>query len=105
MRAGRLDRRVTIQSRSLASDAQGQQIESWTDVATVWGRRLDLRGREFMAAEAKHAEATCTFELRYRADVTPLNRLVCEGRVYNIVHVAEIGRRQSLQIVASARVP
>lgn len=105
MRAGSLDRRVTIQARTLTSDAQGQQIETWSDVATVWGRRLDLRGREFIAAETKQGEATCTFEVRYRSDVTVLNRLVCEGRTYDIVHVAEIGRRQALQIVASAKVP
>jgi SPP1 family predicted phage head-tail adaptor len=101
VKAPRLDRRVTIQSRALAPDAQGQQIETWSEVATVWASKRDLRGREYTT----NAEVSTTFEIRYRADVTVLNRLVCEGITYDIQQVSEIGRRVGLQLICSAKVP
>jgi SPP1 family predicted phage head-tail adaptor len=105
VKAPRLDRRVTIQSRALAPDAQGQQIETWSEVATVWASKRDLRGREYYAANTTNAEVSTTFEIRYRADVTVLNRLVCEGITYDIQQVSEIGRRVGLQLICSAKVP
>jgi head-tail adaptor len=35
---GELTERVTLQSRSVAKDAYGQDTITWTDVATVWAR-------------------------------------------------------------------
>ncbi len=105
MRAGRLDRRVTIRSRTTAADAQGQQIETWSDVDTVWASKRDLRGREYFAAQSMNADVTTVFEMRYRADVTVLHRLVCEGLTYDIQDVSEIGRRQGLQVICRAAKP
>ena len=36
MQAGRLNRRCVIQTPSTATDALGQPVPGWTDVATVW---------------------------------------------------------------------
>lgn len=36
MRAGALNRRVTIQKRVQGQDDWGQPIDTWQDVATVW---------------------------------------------------------------------
>lgn len=105
MRAGRLDRRLTIQSRTTAADAQGQQIETWSDVATVWASKRDLRGREYFAANATNADVSTTFEIRYRSDVTVLHRVVCEGTTYDVQQVSEIGRREGLQIICRAAKP
>lgn len=103
MRAGRLDRRVTIQQRTLERNAYGEQVETWSTLATVWGQRQDLRGREFYAARQVVAEVTTVFRLRYRTDVTVLNRLVCEGVTYDINQVSELGRHDGLEILATAR--
>jgi SPP1 family predicted phage head-tail adaptor len=105
VKAPRLDRRVTIQSRALAPDAQGQQIEAWSDVATVWAAKRDLRGREYFAAQAENADVSTVFDIRYRAGVTVLHRLLCEGVTYDIQQVSEIGRRAGLQLICSAKVP
>ncbi len=53
-------------------------------------------------------QATVTSRLRLRwsafaADITPLDRVICEGRDYNITGVKEIGRRKAIEITASAR--
>ena len=104
MRAGRLDRRVTIQARTLTRNAYGEQVETWADVATVWGEKNDLKGREFLAARQLSADITTRFRLRYRADVTVQHRLVCEAVTYDINQVSEIGRRAGLDLFATARV-
>lgn len=105
MRAGKMDRRVTIQSRSTAADAQGQQIETWTAVATVWASKRDLRGREYFAAQAVNADVNTVFEIRHRTDVTVLHRVVCEGVTYDIQQVSEIGRRDGLSLICRAASP
>lgn len=105
MRAGRLDRRVTLQLRTLVQDAQGQNVEAWSTLAEVWASKRDVTGREYFAAQATNAEGSAVFQIRYRSDVTVLNRLVCEGVTYNIRHVAELGRREGLQLACTAKVP
>lgn len=104
MRAGALDRRVSIQTRTLSRNDYGEQIETWTELAEVWAEKFDLRGREFFAARQTMADVTTQFRMRYRNDVTVTCRLVCEGVTYDIKQVSQLGRRAGLQILASARV-
>lgn len=105
MRAGLLDRRVTLQQRTLTQDAQGQHVESWSTLATVWATKRDVTGREFVAAQGANADASTVFQIRWRSDVSVLNQVAYEGVTHEIVHVAEIGRREGLQLVCRAKVP
>jgi SPP1 family predicted phage head-tail adaptor len=100
MRAGRLDRRVILQTRSLASvNAFGEKIPSWSTLAEVWAERRDITGREFFAAGQQHAEASAAFRIRYKAGLTTINRIVDGSVTYDVLHIAEIGRREGLEIV------
>ncbi|MCA9467679.1 MAG: head-tail adaptor protein, partial [Nitrospira sp.] len=40
---------------------------------------------------------------RYRADLTPIDRLSYAGRTYDVTGVVEIGRREGLEIYSKAR--
>lgn len=100
MRAGRLDRRLTLQTRTLAAaNARGEKIPSYSTLATVWGGKRDVSGREFFASAQLHAEASTRFEIRHRQDLTTVNRVVCDGVTYDVLHIAEIGRRKGLELV------
>ena len=46
-----MDRLVELQRRSLTRNAYGEQVESWTTIASVWAEKIDLKGREFFAAQ------------------------------------------------------
>lgn len=106
MRAGPLDRAVHLQHRTLTRDTDtGEQVESFTTYATVWTGKRDVRGREFFAAQQVNAEVSTSFQIRYRTDVLATDRMVIDGLDYNIVAVAEIGRREGLEIQASAVKP
>lgn len=105
MRAARLDRRITIQSRTEAQDATtGEATYTWADVDTVWAEIQELRGREYFAARQVQADIGVKFTIRYRAGVTVLNRISYDGRVYNIRHIATLGRKAGLEIFADAQV-
>lgn len=103
MHAGRLNRRVTLQERTLASaNAYGEKPETFSTLAEVWGERVDGARREFFAASQKHAEATAIFRIRYRSDLTAIHRIVCEGVTYDVLTPAEIGLREGLELVCKA---
>ena len=93
IRAGDLDRRVTIQAKSVTANAYNEPIESWSDLATVWAQGITSgsKGREFVAAQKLYAETTIVFRIRYRADVTPVHRVVESGHVYGILAVEDEG--------------
>lgn len=89
---GELKERVTLQSRSVAQDAYGQDTITWTTVATVWARVRPLNGREFFAAAQTQQEQTIKAVIRYRADIQHTWRLVWQGRAHDITGIAPMGR-------------
>lgn len=105
MRAGTMDRRITLQHRSLTPDAHGQKVVGYITYAEVWAQRLDVTARERLASQQVIAESSCRFRLRYRNDVVATDRVLCEGVTYNITPPTEIGRREGIEILASAVVP
>lgn len=104
MKAGDLDQRVTLQSRSVVTDAYGQDTISWVDIATVWAQCHALRGREFFAAAQVQQEQSVKVRIRYRADVDQKCRLVWKGVNHDITGVIPVGRKDMLEILCMAGV-
>jgi SPP1 family predicted phage head-tail adaptor len=104
MRAGQMDRRVTL--RRLARGVQrpaGDYPETYVEYATVWARKIEVSGREFFQAQTKDAETTVRFEVRWRDDVESTDRVTCEGLDYQLIAPpSEIGRREGLTLFARA---
>lgn len=100
-----LDRRVTIERAASSDDGFGQ-VETWSPLATVWASKRDISDAERIRAGSISAEITTRFRVRWwavTATVTPKDRLVHEGRVYDIFSVKEIGRREGVEITGAAR--
>ena len=85
--AGRLNKRVTLQSASSARDGHGQPIGTWSDVATVWAAIEPIRGREYFAAQQVSAETTHRVTIRYRSGVSPQWRVAFGSRTFRIESV------------------
>jgi SPP1 family predicted phage head-tail adaptor len=105
MRAGKLDRRLIVRRLTeTGRNAYNEPIVEWADVTTVWAQQRPERGSERFAAAKIAGTAVMTFQIRYRADVTVEDRLVYEGREYEIMAPPrEIGRRVVTEIDAIAR--
>lgn len=114
MAAGTLDRRIVLrvnQAPETSTSASGQPVPDWVDLDTVWAWAEPLQGRERFIADQVAAHVDTRFVIRYRSDVTPENRIVHEGRTFNITRATELlfwkgvqlGRRQYLEILAEAR--
>ena len=103
--AGKLDRRVTSPQASETTMPSGQRVPSWSTLATVWAWKKDIRSRERFAAQQEIAEETTVFVIRYRDDVTVEMQLTHDGKTYRIEGLAELGRREGLEITATAILP
>lgn len=102
MRAGTMDRLVTLQSRSDPQNGYGEVTPTFATLATVRAARRELQGEERFRAQQLDARITCEYEIYYREDVTPRNRLVDDGVTYDILSVIQIGRRRGLRLLAMA---
>ena len=94
MDAGQLDRRVTLQRQSVATDDGYQTVPgAWADLASVWARFIPLTGSERAAASQTQAFGQANWEIRKDsswADLNAKDRLLdSHGRVFNIINVTE----------------
>jgi SPP1 family predicted phage head-tail adaptor len=87
MQAGKLNERLTIQSKAVTRAPDGGEVVSWVTVATVWGSARPLSGRELIAARAAQADITTRFSIRYRSGITPAMRVLWRGMAYDITEV------------------
>ena len=93
MQAGRLNKRVLIQSPATGQDATGEPTTGWTDVATVWASIVDVSGREYVAAGGTQNSAQTKITIRYRAGIVPSMRVVHGSDAYNVEAVLGQDRR------------
>lgn len=103
MEAGKLDRRISLQRRSLAApNVHGEQVESFATYATVWAEKLEGGGREAFVAQQTYASTDMRFRIRHRTDVLVTDRISFDGKGFDIVGINEIGRREGLELFARA---
>lgn len=101
MRAGRLDRRITIQRKSITQSDSGDEVVTWVDVDTVWAEKIENRGAERFSIKQIVGHAVRTFRFRWSvtvAEITTEHRLIFDDREYDITDVREIGRREGIEV-------
>lgn len=96
MRAGRLNKRITIQSPAAGQDATGEPAVGWTDIATVWASIVDVSGREYVAAGGTQNSALTKITIRHRDGIVPSMRVVHGSDAYNVEAVLGQDRRSLL---------
>lgn len=100
MQSGKLDRVVTLQTRSATPDGYGQPVESWGTLADVWAEVREERGREFFAGGTASEEKR-TFYIRWIGGLTSKDRVLYNGVAHDIRSIREIGRQDGLEILAT----
>lgn len=103
MRAGTLDRRITIQREEVVGDdGFGNEIMDWVDYAERSASFVQQGGREFFAQAAIQSERRVVFRCRWVEGVTPAYRVICDGETYNIYEARRIGRKVALELHCTA---
>jgi SPP1 family predicted phage head-tail adaptor len=105
MEAGRLDRRIQLEQRSVTRAADGSETVTWSLVADLWAQIVPLRGQERYGAGAEQPERDARVRIRWRSGVSAGMRIVHEERVWDIQAVLEVGRREGLDLLCSGQQP
>jgi SPP1 family predicted phage head-tail adaptor len=98
--AGQLDRRITIQNFSETTDSFGQQVKSFSTLASVWANVVERVGREGEDGEMIAATKKVEFVIRYRTDVDEEMRISYNNNTYKIQAIQSADARKAfLKIV------
>lgn len=100
MQAGKLDRKIRIERKVPSRDEFGAEIFTWSLLAEVWAQSIPVTGREYFTAAQFVPEASIKFRIRYRSDLEEADTIVYNGTRYDIQYIAEMGRREGLEILA-----
>jgi SPP1 family predicted phage head-tail adaptor len=101
MRAGRLNRLVTIERREQIGWIGINEPEyGWVPVAKFWAERFGETETELNATNQVVAKTTAKFRTHYVAGITTVDRLICEGTTFDILGVIELGYRKGTEITA-----
>lgn len=98
MRAGKLDREITIQRSTHVLDEYGTPISTWTDIATVRAEIVQASTEEFIRGWGASDETVIIFRTRWLADVQLADRIIYGGIIHNLKEIKEIGRRKGLEL-------
>lgn len=104
--AGKLNRRIEIQKKTVTTDADGYKTETWDKLYAPMAWIQTVTGREFHAGRRLLADANMYFILWYRPDITTQNRIVYKSQIYEILSVEDVGEaHRELHIVAKVVMP
>lgn len=102
MRAGKLDRTITIQRFTNTVDDYGTPVQAWADVATVRAQIIEASTDEYIAARGAVDKAVVIFRIRWLDGITNADRVTYGGQNFNMKETKEIGRRKGLELRCEA---
>lgn len=95
MRAGQLNRRITVQQLAAGQDAIGQPVQTWSTVAELWAHILHSSGLETIKAGAEMSVVRASIRVRYTRQISAGMRVVADSFTYNVVAVLpDLGGKQ-----------
>ena len=120
MKAGSLDRRVTLMRKTETQSPSGEPIVAWGILAASRAASVaPVSGSERSVAPQVVAQEQVEFRVRWSsdiADLTPRDRIVYpaldpeepaaeipDTHIYDLLAVHEIGRREGLRLIAYRR--
>jgi len=102
IRAGRLDRKITIERKTTTTDSIGGVVETWATWKTAWSEVVPVSGREALRFNRPTASRVSKFVIRYLSGLTEKDRIVHDSQNWDVIYIREIGRREGLEVIAEA---
>lgn len=85
MKAGRLRHRITLERETVTKNQFGEEVPEWAPYATRWAEVRPQGGKEFWAAQQVIDDLSHEVRLRYMPGIQAKDRLIYDGRVFDIV--------------------
>tara|TARA_R100000329_G_scaffold48857_1_gene45129 strand:+ start:2021 stop:2344 length:324 start_codon:yes stop_codon:yes gene_type:complete len=104
MRIGRLDRKITIQFRSISQNDYGEAVAAYSSSASVWAMIDTSKGKEAVKNGIETSQQKVNFLIRFSSDVddvTSGDRVLYNSKYYDIENVQEVGRNLSLRLICN----
>ncbi len=107
MRAGRLNKRVTLERPVTTTDAYGGTETTWESVGDRWAGVEPLRGKEFFEAQAAQSEVELRVVVRYDSAIAGVDatwRVVYGARVFEVESAINTGERdEQIELMCKER--
>jgi SPP1 family predicted phage head-tail adaptor len=101
IKAGSLDRLITIQRATIVENDLGEHINIWSDLHSINASIQYFRDIERWAASQISAESMARFVIRWGFFVKVTDRIIFEEKIWDIIGVKEIGRREGQELTAA----
>ncbi len=89
---------ILLKELSSQSATDGSFTNSWTEVATVWAEKINIKAREDVIKDKMTLETSIGFKIRYRNDIKPNYRVNYRNEVYRIISIKEIERKFYMEL-------
>lgn len=83
--AGKKNRRIEIQRKTVTTDADGYKTESWATYLSAMAAVRTTGSREVYYAQKSNAETEAVFIIGYKSGVTTVMRIVYGTRTFEII--------------------
>lgn len=102
MRAGKLDKTITIRRTEWHDDGYGNQAEHSFVVATARAQLIEESTDEFMRQWGASTERLRIFRIRFVDGIELSDAVEHDGMRFNIRQIKQIGRRRGLELRCTA---
>jgi SPP1 family predicted phage head-tail adaptor len=105
MKAGKLDRQITIERETETVSPAGTVTTAWTIIATVRAGIVTQSTEEFLAAFGEQETAALVFRVRWlpSVEITTQDRVTYAGDAFDVKEIQEIGRKRGLELRCTRR--
>lgn len=94
VKVGKMRYRVMFLENPCVSDDEGNIVDTWNPVCTVWADITPVSGREYLGSQQDTSEVTSRIYIRYHPGINSKMRIVADGnRCFEIISV--LGDRRS----------
>ncbi len=100
MRAGKLDRVITIARAATSVDAYGVPSSTWGTVYRLRAAVIEATANELIRDHGASTERRLKFRTWWRPGISVADRLTFDGAAFNIVAVEEVERSRELILTA-----
>lgn len=100
MNPGLMDRKVIIQRATVTTDAIGGEEKTWSTYIIAWAQVISVGGDEAMRAQHQTTKRVIKIRIYYDSTVLTTDRVSYDSAYWDIINLAEIGRREMLEITA-----